>query len=992
MDELLEFKIPTHYLSAIINADTSGLSDEDEKELDEFIDVVVDSYGNANFMLGEKSDESYFDTSNDVNNLGGDVSILYLKPTKEYSFGGGVAVGGILGGYLGYKIGRMRPQKQGFETEKKIGRKIKETAKDLRSKKKPQTMAEGGEVDTNMSYSDIYAILEEKIDDAVDEISAYENVSDATGDKVEGKSRSGFYAYTNGGYSKTWYEFISSLHGSGKSLPTKPLDDEMERQVEYNYDLAKEEFIRENEELVEEIGEDKVNYNDLYELGYGSEAEELSQMEMDMGDDSIKMTLEAYYYNPQNSRAENNQHTITLIADVNLEAPYHRRGNMDDYKQITFTFNSLDELDEKMDENIPAMLEWFNGSDYDDSDREMKIRKMSKGGEVNVSDIDYNEISFYGKEKVGGMTYFPTMKYSKDDFFDSNILDFNDVEEIYQGKRSLPLSEIRNRLQELQGKEDGENTFKEILYDFETREGSYAKGGKMKKTPIAIQRRVDEINRLLPLVNESDELAGGYFGSTHYSYVVLTKPIEIKNQFVYIYSDPFHYPFEKRYNMNNKDEFSVNGLSALKYDLGIILKAFKKVLKDSDIPLPPMPKMSATNPNRKFAVGGEVIFTDLSDNRQSRKIWENRKSKNTGQNSFGSFAHRLNDKYIGDYYLYRLDEFDEVIFSNIPLKDGEIVARVETDNMVGGEMPLVKININNGRVYFLSDGDSTPVKFDRKSANVIYLSLDNAIKQYERHKKKINKSKPNPNQTLREYYKKEFGDDYMMQEGGEVAKGGWLIGGKKAFVFADGSKFIVERTKDKQGKDLPILINTTQQDSTISILMDEKSLAQKSLEKAKEKNIDFKTLLIRLKNGGVFKKFYDTDGTYAEGGEVAKPRLKRGDSVYIYGKTWFQRSYGNTYHITKLYVNDKVIDISPIEYGYGEQYVQTGMDMLWKHFKPPYKWNMNMPSWRLRDFGITITTEETEVSRERDLVHTDYAEGGITPKGISFLVNDLRMG
>ena len=142
----------------------------------------------------------------------------------------------------------------------------------------------------------------------------------------------------------------------------------------------------------------------------------------------------------------------------------------------------------------------------------------------------------------------------------------------------------------------------------------------------------------------------------------------------------------------------------------------------------------------KFAKGGEVIFTDLSDNTQSRKIWESRKSKNTGQNSFGSFAHRLNKKYIGDYYLYRLDDFDEKFYSHIPLKNGEILARVETDNMVGGEMPLVKINLSNGRVYFMSDDkDDKNPKFDRASADVIYLSLDNAIKQYEKFNKSFEK-------------------------------------------------------------------------------------------------------------------------------------------------------------------------------------------------------------------------------------------------------------
>ena len=149
---------------------------------------------------------------------------------------------------------------------------------------------------------------------------------------------------------------------------------------------------------------------------------------------------------------------------------------------------------------------------------------------------------------------------------------------------------------------------------------------------------------------------------------------------------------------------------------------------------------------RRFAVGGEVKFVDLSDYQSPRTIWESRKSKNTNQNSFGSFAHRINKKYIGDYYLYRLSDFDEDYYSHIPLKKGEILARIETDNMVGGEMPLVKINIDKGRVYFMSDDndrfsdeDEKNPKFDRASADVIYLSLDKAILRYVDFKHKFAK-------------------------------------------------------------------------------------------------------------------------------------------------------------------------------------------------------------------------------------------------------------
>ena len=99
----------------------------------------------------------------------------------------------------------------------------------------------------------------------------------------------------------------------------------------------------------------------------------------------------------------------------------------------------------------------------------------------------------------------------------------------------------------------------------------------MKK---AIQNRIDAINDMLPVV-EKHEVATGNLattmaGSTYESYVILTKPIEVKNQFVYIHEDKsYHgYGFDKRYNVNNEWQ-----LDQLKYDLSIIKRAFNKLLK-----------------------------------------------------------------------------------------------------------------------------------------------------------------------------------------------------------------------------------------------------------------------------------------------------------------------------------------------------------------------------------------------------------------------------
>lgn len=103
-----------------------------------------------------------------------------------------------------------------------------------------------------------------------------------------------------------------------------------------------------------------------------------------------------------------------------------------------------------------------------------------------------------------------------------------------------------------------------------------------KKFPIAITRMINEINELLPAVNDSNSYAGTYAGSTMYSYIILNGPIRVKNQFVYIDSSKFdnNYEFAKRYNVNNR-ECDLIGRPALAYELRIILKAFKELLKNN---------------------------------------------------------------------------------------------------------------------------------------------------------------------------------------------------------------------------------------------------------------------------------------------------------------------------------------------------------------------------------------------------------------------------
>ena len=83
-DDILEFVIPNWAISALINSDESGMEDDDIEKLNKFVKEVSDKYGNANFMLDyEEEMDLGFKHSNDIDNLGSDCSMLYIRPSKE---------------------------------------------------------------------------------------------------------------------------------------------------------------------------------------------------------------------------------------------------------------------------------------------------------------------------------------------------------------------------------------------------------------------------------------------------------------------------------------------------------------------------------------------------------------------------------------------------------------------------------------------------------------------------------------------------------------------------------------------------------------------------------------------------------------------------------------------------------------------------------------------------------------------------------------------
>jgi len=93
--------------------------------------------------------------------------------------------------------------------------------------------------------------------------------------------------------------------------------------------------------------------------------------------------------------------------------------------------------------------------------------------------------------------------------------------------------------------------------------------------------------------------------------------------------------------------------------------------------------------------------------------------------------------------------------------------------------------------------------------------------------------------------------------------------------------------------------------------------------------------------------------------------------ILIIGRRWFQKSFGNTYHTVDVYVDGEKRFMSPVSYGYDEQYIQTAYDALINAgvVTPERYGNGCMEPLRTlcQRLGITLQKQVSDVTSKRDL-------------------------
>jgi hypothetical protein len=87
-------------------------------------------------------------------------------------------------------------------------------------------------------------------------------------------------------------------------------------------------------------------------------------------------------------------------------------------------------------------------------------------------------------------------------------------------------------------------------------------------------------------------------------------------------------------------------------------------------------------------------------------------------------------------------------------------------------------------------------------------------------------------------------------------------------------------------------------------------------------------------------------------------------SLHIEGRRWFQKTYGNTYHTVRIFVDGELVHTSERQYGYGDQFLQTALDWLKTNGKAPADAEYGTRYLR-EQLGGTYSV--VDVTRQRDL-------------------------
>lgn len=105
-------------------------------------------------------------------------------------------------------------------------------------------------------------------------------------------------------------------------------------------------------------------------------------------------------------------------------------------------------------------------------------------------------------------------------------------------------------------------------------------------------------------------------------------------------------------------------------------------------------------------------------------------------------------------------------------------------------------------------------------------------------------------------------------------------------------------------------------------------------------------------------------------------------TVHVSARRWFQRTYGNTYHTVRVWIDGEHVGTSPVTYGYGDHYMHTAGQLVIDAGHPladmfePHPGSRDAATGHAYDLAsmrrddddrATVTVDVVDVTRRRDL-------------------------
>jgi hypothetical protein len=218
-----------------------------------------------------------------------------------------------------------------------------------------------------VEYSEILEVLAEKAAAAMEPVAnKYELVSsngyDLEVEEVPHTFQDGFIPLTNGGVTVTGFQTADHLLGTGlyNDLPAdrqKQVLREQQDASTHAIETVRKKFAIE----LADLGDEELTYDRLDALGLTEIAENLYEVEDSyLSECAYMFRLQAFYYEPNDFDALNQQHTVSLMAIVNGESPYFRsKSQWESMEFVKFGFDTLEELASQLDQYLPNLIKFF---------------------------------------------------------------------------------------------------------------------------------------------------------------------------------------------------------------------------------------------------------------------------------------------------------------------------------------------------------------------------------------------------------------------------------------------------------------------------------------------------------------------------------------------------------------------------------------------------------------------------------------------------------